>query len=143
MKNLIEKKEHEDLRQAHPKKIIQIFAPYLEQTLDCDDIITQLVADGVLEDLDTEIIATTQQNKGKTYAVIVLLDRMQHRVSPGKWYYHFLNVLVTKGHEHIVKMIEPDFLDNPSAFIPQLGTYQTPFCLPCERNIVLSKPINQ
>lgn len=84
---------------------------------------SKLVFSKVMNNVDAEFIRSTLKNQGNTNATIALLQRMQCRVSPKKWYYEFLDALLSTGFEMIVGKLEPDFLTNPSAFMPELGTY--------------------
>lgn len=123
LKQLVSSPENADELSTHVKAIIRLFTPCLEKSIIAREFVSELKSRDVINDVDEEHIRSTFQNQGNTYATIVLLQKMQCRVSPQKWYYEFLKALLAKGYEKIVKEMEPDFLTNPSAFMPDLGTY--------------------
>jgi hypothetical protein len=104
------------MKDEREKAIIRVFISYLEKNIDAMDIVAELFSRKVINDTDAELIRAQYHNKGNTYATIVLLDRMQCRLAPGEWFYQFLDVLVQKNLKHIVKEIEPDFLQYPERF---------------------------
>ena len=81
---------------------------------------SELRSKGILNAGDVEIIRKTYETKGDIYSTMILLERMQCRKSPEEWYYTFLDALM-KNNRHVVEQIEPDFLQNPSSFMPKLG----------------------
>ncbi|XP_060571676.1 uncharacterized protein LOC132729852 isoform X2 [Ruditapes philippinarum] len=116
IKSLLETDGKPSVKDERERAIIRVFISYLEKTIDAMDIVAELFSRKVINDTDVELIRAQYQNKGNTYATIVLLDRMQCRLAPGEWYYQFLDVLVQKNLKHIVKEIEPDFLQSPERF---------------------------
>ncbi|XP_060584942.1 antiviral innate immune response receptor RIG-I-like isoform X2 [Ruditapes philippinarum] len=116
IKSLLETDGKPSVKDERERAIIRVFISYLEKTIDAMDIVAELFSRKVINDTDVDFIRAQYQNKGNTYATIVLLDRMQCRLAPDEWYYQFLDVLVQKNLKHIVKEIEPDFLQNPKQF---------------------------
>jgi hypothetical protein len=106
------------------RAIIRVFTPYLESTINAMDIVDELFSRKVIKYTDSEFIRAKYQTMGNTYATIVLLERMQCRLAPGKWYYEFLDVLVHKNLKHVVEEIEPDFLQCPDQFRPCNGKFE-------------------
>ncbi|XP_053406425.1 uncharacterized protein LOC123546678 [Mercenaria mercenaria] len=104
---------------AHVKTVMRLFTPYLEKIVIAKEFVSELRARDVINGADEEVILAMFANKGDIYSTMVLLERMQCRVAPQKWYYDFLDVLMKKGHQQIVQEMEPDFIANPSSFMPQ------------------------
>ncbi|XP_045162915.2 uncharacterized protein LOC123527494 isoform X2 [Mercenaria mercenaria] len=100
-------KDHEQCH--HQKRILQIFAPYLELQIEPCEIISQMGASGLINVEDIDEIMACQRNQGAVGATMLLLDRMQRRQAPSKWYMDFLKILYQKGYKDIVKEMEPDF----------------------------------
>jgi hypothetical protein len=46
---------------------------------------------------------------GTTAATMLLLDRIQCRLAPSKWFVEFLRILYINGYKDIVKEMEPEF----------------------------------
>ncbi|XP_060594632.1 interferon-induced helicase C domain-containing protein 1-like, partial [Ruditapes philippinarum] len=105
---------------SRAQKILCLFTPYLEQMIHAHEFVSELKSRGVINAADEELILKTFETKGDIYSTMVLLDRMQCRKSPQDWYYEFLDLLMMKKCEHIVKEMEPDFIENPSSFMPKL-----------------------
>ncbi|XP_045162911.2 uncharacterized protein LOC123527491 [Mercenaria mercenaria] len=93
----------------HQKKILQIFAPYLELQLEPCDLIMHLNASHLINMRDMEEIMACQRNQGSVAATILLLDRIQRRQAPSRWYTDFLKILYQKGFKDIVREMEPEF----------------------------------
>ncbi|XP_060558732.1 uncharacterized protein LOC132719015, partial [Ruditapes philippinarum] len=115
-------KRYDAFSSSRAQKILCLFTPYLEQMIRAQEFVSELKTRGVINAADEEIILKTYETKGDIYSTMLLLDRMQCRKSPNDWYYEFLDLLMKKKCKHIVKEMEPDFIDNPSAFMPKLDT---------------------
>ncbi|XP_053407040.1 antiviral innate immune response receptor RIG-I-like isoform X2 [Mercenaria mercenaria] len=122
LKSLLESTDRPRSSDTREKEIIRVFIPFLEKTVTANEIVTDLYSRKVINEVDDELIRATYQNKGDTYATIVLLERMQCRLAPDEWFYEFLSVLVQRGFKHVVKELEPDFLDCPERFRPCTGS---------------------
>jgi hypothetical protein len=114
---------------SRAQKILCLFTPYLEQMIHAHQFVSELRSRGVINAADKELILKTYDTKGDIYSTMILLDRMQCRKSPQDWYYEFLDLLMKKKFEHIVKEMEPDFIDNPSAFMPKQGSNNNSYCV--------------
>lgn len=121
LRSLLLSPDSTDELSPHVKRIISLFTPYLEKIICAKEFVSELRARDVINDLDKELILKTFENKGDTYSTIVLLERMQCRVPPQKWYYEFLCALVKNGYSKIVQEMEPEFLSSPSSFMPKFG----------------------
>lgn len=100
------------------RKMIMFFSSSLEKNIDPIDILSTLIANEVITEHDSEEIRNLCLNRSRVYAAMCLLDRIQCRLRPGEWYYHFLCALRDNDYEHEVKMLEPDFLEDPSKYLP-------------------------
>ena len=122
LKNLLSSQQcYDEFSTSRAQKIITLFAPYLENTICAKEFLSELRSKGILNAGDVEIIRKTYETKGDIYSTMILLERMQCRKSPEEWYYAFLDALMKNNYRHVVEQIEPDFLQNPSAYIPKLG----------------------
>ncbi|XP_060565541.1 antiviral innate immune response receptor RIG-I-like isoform X2 [Ruditapes philippinarum] len=131
IKSLLETEGKPSMKDEREKAIIRVFISYLEKNIDAMDIVAELFSRKVINDTDAELIRAQYHNKGNTYATIVLLDRMQCRLAPGEWFYQFLDVLVQKNLKHIVKEIEPDFLQYPERFGSSHESVEK--CIDCDK----------
>ncbi|XP_053406954.1 antiviral innate immune response receptor RIG-I-like isoform X2 [Mercenaria mercenaria] len=113
---------------AHAKTVMRLFTPYLEKIVIAKEFVSELRARDVINGTDEDVILAMFANKGDIYSTMVLLERMQCRVAPQKWYYEFLDVLMKKDHQQIVQEMEPDFIANPSSFMPRLGPINDEEC---------------
>ncbi|XP_060578734.1 uncharacterized protein LOC132735758 isoform X2 [Ruditapes philippinarum] len=105
----------------HQKKILQIFAPYLELQIEPCDLITHFFSSNLINKSDMEEIQACQRSRGSVAATILMLDCIQRRQAPSKWYTGFLKILYQKGFKDIVHEMEPEFsLDCEILKIPKL-----------------------
>ena len=73
-------------------RIIELFAPYIEEGINPRELIDKLVARKVINDADKEEIIAKQTNGGTIEACRVLLDRIQTHLDPEDWYNEFMLV---------------------------------------------------
>ncbi|XP_052773520.1 antiviral innate immune response receptor RIG-I-like [Mya arenaria] len=106
----------------HRKAMIQFFAPDLEKNI--DDLVkvtTLLKRDRIINEAHVQEIMNLNTQRSTAHAVQCLLTRMQCLKRPEEWYYAFLCALRDTDYQHLANKLEPDFLKNPSAFMPKLG----------------------
>ncbi|XP_052775039.1 uncharacterized protein LOC128213414 isoform X2 [Mya arenaria] len=102
------------------RNLIQIFSSRVQNQLDVNHVLSDLVAESVISQTDNEKIKSVLDLRGNTAAAMELLDRIHKRLEPCSWYSTFLQILVRRGHAHIVKIIEPDYLENQTNFREEL-----------------------
>ncbi|XP_053407029.1 uncharacterized protein LOC123546057 [Mercenaria mercenaria] len=125
----------------HAKKVFRLFTPSLEKSIIPCELIPELHAREVINREDRDLIIATERNRGTTAAAVVLLERIQCRLSPVEWYREFLSALMKTGNEHLVQYMEPDFVADPSAFGPLQSTISEGKHLNKTINIIRSKDV--
>ena len=93
----------------HYRKLIEMFAPYMQRHVNPLDVVPALYARNVINEVDRDEILTTYNRLGATAATVSLLDHIQCRLHPEHWYKQFMRVLFETGHEDLVKQLEPEF----------------------------------
>ena len=93
----------------HHRKLIELFAPYMQRHVNPLDVVPALYAARVINEVDRDEILTTYNRLGATAATVSLLDHIQCRLHPEHWYKQFMRVLFENGHEDLVKQLEPKF----------------------------------
>ena len=91
------------------RKIIELFAPYMQTHINPIDVVPALYAKKVINEIDRDEILTTYNRLGATAATLSLLDHIQCRLHPKHWYEQFMRVLFETGHEDLVNQLEPEF----------------------------------
>ncbi|KAL4220903.1 ATP-dependent RNA helicase ddx58 [Mactra antiquata] len=97
----------------HQRRMLQIFAPYLD-ILEPIDIMIHLTETDLINSEDKEEILACHQTQGSIAATMLMLDRIQRRQAPSVWYTEFLKVLFKRGYSDIVKEMEPEFVVDSS-----------------------------
>ena len=112
------------------RKVMAIFEPTIQNLIDPVDIMSLLVSEGVIDRGDKETILTTRDQHGRTAAAVVMLERVQCRLEPRQWYIKLLQTLVRTDNLHVVRILEPDFLDDPDNFTRKLleGLFNPELC---------------
>ncbi|XP_052772676.1 antiviral innate immune response receptor RIG-I-like [Mya arenaria] len=109
----------------HGKTMLQFFGPDLEKEINEPLQIARLLKNKkVITDVDLQEITNSTLQRSTNLAVHILLTRMQCHKRPAEWYYEFLCSLRDEGYQHLANKLEPDFLKNPSAYMPKLGPIQ-------------------
>ncbi|XP_060558733.1 uncharacterized protein LOC132719016 [Ruditapes philippinarum] len=112
---------YDQFSSTHAQRNICLFSSRLVNSISAVELLPEFIKRGVLNHIDSEVTIRTDRTKGNTYAAMILLDKMQCRKSPQEWYYEFLDLLMEMNFQHILNELEPDFIENPSAFMPNLG----------------------
>ncbi|XP_052770410.1 antiviral innate immune response receptor RIG-I-like [Mya arenaria] len=109
----------------HGKTMLQFFGPDLEKEINEPLQIARLLKNKkVITDVDLQEITNSTLQRSTNLAVHILLTRIQCHKRPAEWYYEFLCSLRDEGYQHLANKLEPDFLKNPSAYMPKLGPIQ-------------------
>ncbi|XP_045192318.2 uncharacterized protein LOC123548821 [Mercenaria mercenaria] len=93
------------------RQIIEIFAPFLERSLNPLDVLDKLYQRDIIDEPDKELVHAEQTNRGPIAAAMILLDIIQTHLAPEMWYKGFLEALYENGYEHLVQEIDPDFCE--------------------------------
>ncbi|WAR20832.1 DDX58-like protein [Mya arenaria] len=101
------------------RKLIRLFGPELEKTINPIDIISSLVSKKAITELDRDEVLNLCQSKSRLYGIMCLLRRMQSQIRPREWYYAFLCALRDNDYTSECELLEPDFLECPHMFDPE------------------------
>lgn len=102
---------------AHKEReLLRLFTQAVGPKLEPEAVVPRLERDGVISQRDKEQIFTTLQNSGRTAASFVLLECVQCRLPPQKWFNCLLGALHECGRDDIVKEIDPDFFQKKEKF---------------------------
>ncbi|WAR20830.1 DDX58-like protein [Mya arenaria] len=101
------------------RKLIRLFGPELEKTINPIDIISSLVSKKAITEVNRDEVLNLCQSKSRLYGIMCLLRRMQSQLRPREWYYAFLCALRDNDYTSECELLEPDFLECPHMFDPE------------------------
>ncbi|XP_052772293.1 antiviral innate immune response receptor RIG-I-like isoform X2 [Mya arenaria] len=101
------------------RKLIRLFGPELEKTINPIDIISSLVSKKAITEVDRDEVLNLCHTKSRLYGIMCLLRRMQSQLRPREWYYEFLRALRDNDYTSECELLEPDFLECPHMFDPE------------------------